>query len=155
MPMLHSILVALHVLAAIIWVGGMFFAYMMVRPAMGELQPPDPVKMWGRIFDKFFNWVWLAIIVLLGTGYGMLLGPFGGFADLPLYLHVMQMLGLVMVALFTHLYFAPWKRLKNALAADDYPIAAKQIPTIRRIVAINLTIGLVNAAIGAGGRYLV
>ena len=35
--MLHSVLVALHVLAAIIWVGGMFFAYVMVRPAMAGL----------------------------------------------------------------------------------------------------------------------
>ena len=151
--MLHSVLVALHVLAAIIWVGGMFFAYVMVRPAMAGLQPPEPVKMWGRIFDKFFNWVWLAIGILVLTGYGMLLGPFGGFANAPAYLHPMQLLGIVMIALFMHLYFAPWKRLKRALADVDYPTAAKQIPTIRKIVAINLTLGLITAVVGAGGRY--
>jgi uncharacterized membrane protein len=151
--MLHSILVALHILAAVIWVGGMFMAYVIVRPAMGGLTPPDPVKMWGRIFDKFFNWVWLAIIVLLLTGYGMLFGPYGGFAGLPVYLHVMQGLGIIMILLFLHLYFAPWKRLKRALAAEDYPQAAKQIPTIRKIVSVNLAIGLANVAIGAGGRY--
>ena len=59
--MLHSLMVSLHLLAAVIWVGGMFFAYMMVRPAMAALQPPEPVRMWGRIFTKFFSWVWIAV----------------------------------------------------------------------------------------------
>jgi len=153
--MLHALLVALHVLAAVIWVGGMFFAYVTVRPAMGGLEPPDPVKMWGRIFQRFFSWVWVAVVVLFVTGYGMLLGPLGGMAGQPLYLHLMQGVGLIMMALFAHLYFAPWKRLKAALDAEDYPKAAKQIPQIRRIVAINLCLGLANVAIGAGGRYLL
>lgn len=151
--MLSAVLVALHLLAAVIWVGGMFFAYVMVRPAMGGLQPPEPVKMWGRIFDRFFNWVWLAIVVLLATGYGLLFGVHGGFAGAAPYLHIMQTIGLVMIAAFLHLYFAPWKRLRRALQAEDYPTAAKQIPQIRRIVAFNLILGLANAAIGAGGRY--
>lgn len=153
--MLHAVAIALHVVAAVVWVGGMFFAYVMVRPAMGALPPPEPVKMWGRIFEKFFNWVWLAILTLLATGFLMILGPYGGFAGLPVYLHVMTTLGLIMTALFLHLYFAPWRRLRRALAAEDFPAAAKQIPQIRRIVAVNLAVGLVNAAIGAGGRYLI
>lgn len=151
--MLHAIAVALHILAATIWVGGMFMAYMIVRPAMGGLTPPEPVKMWGRIFAKFFNWVWLAVGVLIVTGFWMLLGPYGGFAAAPHFLHVMLMLGLVMCALFAHLYFAPYRRMRQALAQEDYPAASKQIPMIRRIVAINLAIGLANVAIGAGGRY--
>ncbi len=153
--MLHSVMIALHVLAAVVWVGGMFFAYVMVRPAMAGLAPPDPVKMWGRIFEKFFSWVWLAIAILLVSGFWMLFGPYGGPASAPAYLHVMLLLGLVMTALFMHLYFAPWGRLKRALATEDYPTAAKQVPQIRRIVAINLVIGLLNVAIGAGGRYLI
>jgi len=151
--MLHAILVALHLLAAVIWVGGMFFAYVMVRPAMGALPPLEPVKMWGRIFERFFNWVWLSVLLLLGTGFAMILGPYGGFANLPPYLHIMTTLGIVMALLFMHLYFAPWKRMSRALAAEDYPTAAKQVPQIRRFVAINLTIGLINVVIGAGGRY--
>lgn len=151
--MLHAIAVALHILAATIWVGGMFMAYMIVRPAMGGLTPPEPVKMWGRIFQKFFSWVCLAVALLLVTGFWMLLGPYGGFAAAPPFLHVMATLGLVMCALFGHLYFAPYGRMRRALAAEDYPAASKQIPAIRRIVAVNLAIGLCNVAIGAGGRY--
>ena len=151
--MLHAVLVALHILAATIWVGGMFMAYVIVRPAMGGLEAPEPVKMWGRIFDKFFNWVWLAVAILLIMGFWMLLGPFGGFAGAPPYLHIMATLGLVMCAHVAHLYFAPYKRLRRALADQDFPTAAKQIPMIRKIVAVNLLIGLANVAIGAGGRY--
>lgn len=152
--MLHAVLVSLHILAAVVWVGGMFFAYVMVRPAMDELPPPEPVKMWGRIFRRFFNWVWLSVIILVLTGFAMIFGPYGGFANLPGHLHVMILLGLIMPLLFMHLYFAPWKRMSRALADQDYPTAAKQAPMIRKLVAINLTIGLVNVVVGAGGRYL-
>jgi len=151
--MLHSLMVTLHLVAAVIWVGGMFFAYMIVRPAVAALEPPEPVRFWGRIFTKFFTWVWIAIIVLLTTGYQMLVFEYGGIGAAPVYLHAMQFLGLVMIALFMHLYFAPWRRMKLALQNSDYPEAAKQIPQIRRIVAINLSLGIANVIIGAGGRY--
>ncbi|MBT6312331.1 MAG: hypothetical protein HOJ21_03910 [Alphaproteobacteria bacterium] len=151
--MIHAIALSAHLLAAIIWVGGMFFAYMALRPSMPVLSPPDPVKLWGRVFFNFFNWVWLSIIVLVLTGYWMLFAVYGGFALAPAYLHIMHGLGLVMIALYLHLFFAPYGRLQKALAADDFPAAAAQIPKIRRIVAINLVIGLANAAIGSGGRY--
>jgi uncharacterized membrane protein len=65
----------------------------------------------------------------------------------------MLLLGLVMMALFGHLYFAPFKRLVAAVAAGDTPVAAKQIGTIRMIVATNLVLGLLTVAIGASGRY--
>jgi uncharacterized membrane protein len=151
--MLHSLMVSLHLLAAVIWVGGMFFAYMMVRPAMAALQPPEPVRMWGRIFTKFFSWVWIAVFVLVATGNHMLIVEYGGMAAAPVYLHIMQLLGYLMIALFMHLYFAPWRRMQVALVDEDFPRAAKQIPQIRRIVAINLSIGIVNVILGAGGRY--
>ena len=153
--MLHSLMVTLHLVAAVIWVGGMFFAYMIVRPAVAALEPPEPVRFWGRIFTKFFTWVWIAIIVLLTTGYQMLVFEYGGIGAAPVYLHAMQFLGLVMIALFMHLYFAPWRRMKLALQNSDYPEAAKQIPQIRRIVAINLSLGIANVIIGAGGRYFL
>jgi len=153
--MLHSLMVTLHLVAAVIWVGGMFFAYMIVRPAVAALEPPEPARFWGRIFTNFFTWVWAAIIVLLTTGYQMLVFEYGGIGAAPVYLHAMQFLGLVMIALFMHLYFAPWRRMKFALQNSDYPEAAKQIPQIRRIVAINLSLGIANVIIGAGGRYFL
>ena len=68
-----SISLALHVLAAVIWVGGMFTIYVCLRPALSVLeQPSDRVKIAAATFAKFFPWVWLSIVVLFISGYLML-----------------------------------------------------------------------------------
>lgn len=143
----------LHVLAAIVWVGGMFFAYVVLRPAAGELEPMPRLMLWQSVFGRFFPWVWASVIVLLVSGYGMLLFGFGGFAGAGVHVHLMQAIGLVMMALFAHLYFAPWRRLQRALERGDGPAGAAQLGQIRGIVMINLGLGLLTSAIGASGRF--
>jgi uncharacterized membrane protein len=142
-----------HVLAAIIWVGGMFFAYVVLRPATGEMEPAVRLSLWRGVFARFFPWVWASIVVLLVSGYGMLFFGFGGFAGVGMHVDIMQTTGLVMMALFLHLYFAPWRRFQRALEQGDHTGAASQLGQIRTIVAINLAVGLLTAAIGASGRY--
>ena len=93
-----TIALALHLLAALVWVGGMFFAIMVLRLAAGELEPPFRVPLWGRVFSKFFPWVWMAVIVLPLTGYWMIYTVWGGFAALPVHGHIMNGLGLIMIA---------------------------------------------------------
>ncbi|MEI9985070.1 MAG: hypothetical protein WDN69_18890 [Aliidongia sp.] len=73
-------LLALHILAATIWVGGMFFAHQVLRPSLGPLEPAIRLPIWRRVFAKFFPWVWVGILALLASGYGMVFGQFGGFA---------------------------------------------------------------------------
>lgn len=148
-----AILLALHALAAVVWVGGMFFAYLVLRPAAGPLEPPQRLALWHRVFGRFFPWVWAAVAALLASGYALVFLVLGGFAGAGIHVHLMQTLGLVMMALFAHLFFAPWRRFGRAVAAADWPAAGKQLDGIRRIVAINLALGLVTVAIGAGGRY--
>ncbi len=97
--------------------------------------------------------MWASILALLVTGYGMLFFGFGGFVGVGLHVHLMQTTGLVMMALFLHLYFAPWRRFQRALDQGDQAGAAKQLGQIRMIVAINLILGLITTAIGASGRY--
>src|SRR3712207_2743588 len=97
----------LHSLAAAVWVGGMFFAYMALRPAAGALEPPQRLTLWRGTFDRFFPWVWAAVAALLVSGYAMIFLYFGGFSGAGLHVHVMHGIGLVMMALFAHLFFAP------------------------------------------------
>ena len=144
---------AFHVLAAIVWVGGMFFAYVVLRPAAGALDPLPRLALWRGVLGRFFPWVWASIVALLVSGYGMLLFGLGGFAGAGLHVHLMQALGLVMMALFGHLYYAPWQRLQRALDGADGATAAGQLNQIRRIVLINLSLGLITAVIGASGRF--
>ena len=145
--------VALHALAAIVWVGGMAFAYLYLRPAAGPLDGPVRLGLWQRVFARFFVWVWIAAVVLPVTGYVMVWGQWGGFESMPLHAHLMHGLGWTMVAIFLYLWVGPYRRFKAALAAGDPPAAAAALDRIRLIVKTNLAIGLINAAIGASGRY--
>lgn len=148
-----TIALALHLLTALIWVGGMFFAIMVLRLAAGELEPPVRAPLWGRVFQKFFPWVWMAVIILPLTGYWMIFAVWGGFANLPIHAHVMHGLGLIMIAVYLHLWFAPYKRFRAALAAEDIPTAGANLNQIRILVTVNLVIGLVNAVVGSTGQY--
>jgi uncharacterized membrane protein len=142
-----------HALAAVIWVGGMFFAYAVLRLAMSPIDPHARLKLWDHVFRRFFPWVWASIVALLASGYGMIFYGLGGFAGAGVHVHLMQATGLLMIALFLHLYFAPWRRLRQALDAGDDQAATVQLTQIRRIVATNLALGLITTAIGASGRY--
>jgi len=151
--MFMSIAIALHVLSAIIWIGGMFFALLIMRPSAGPLEPANRLPLWHRVFQRFFFWVWLAIATLLISGYWMIFSFWNGFANQPTYLHLMQGIGWLMIIIFLHLWFAPYKRFKQALTSNNLQEAAKHLNQIRIFVTINLTLGLLNAVIGASGKY--
>jgi uncharacterized membrane protein len=144
---------ALHILAAVLWVGGMFFALEVLRPAAGSLEPAVRLSLWRRVFGRFFPWVWAAVAVLLLSGYGMVFWGFGGFARVGLHVHIMQGIGIVMMLAFGHLYFAPWRRFCRAVDAADFAAAAPPLAQIRRIVTLNLLLGLIVVVVGATGRY--
>ncbi len=146
----------LHVIAAVIWVGGMFFAWMILRPvAAGRLEPPLRLTLWADCFDRFFPWVWVSLTVILGSGLWMVFAVFGGFAATAGHVHTMTAIGIIMMAIFMHVYFAPYRRLKRAVADQDWPEGGKQLGRVRRLVGLNLLLGLATVAIGSGGRYLV
>jgi uncharacterized membrane protein len=148
-----AVLIALHVLAVAVWVGGMFFAYMVLRPSAGPLASEARLQLWHRVFRRFFPWVWASIIVLLASGYGMMVLYFGSFAGAGLYIQLMQGIGIVMMLLFLHLYFGPWQRFGTAVEGGHFPEAAKRLAQIRRIVGINLVLGLLTIVVGASGRF--
>lgn len=148
-----TVALILHSLAAVLWVGGMFFALIVLRPATGPLEPGPRLALWSRVLDRFFSWVFGAIVVLLATGYGMIFWVFAGFQGVGLHVDIMQGLGIVMILAFFHLYFAPWQRFRAAVEKEDYVAAARQLGQIRAIVTLNLILGVVTVAVGASGRY--
>jgi uncharacterized membrane protein len=146
-------LVALHALAAVVWVGGMFFAYMVLRPSAAQLETPARLQLWQSVFGRFFPWVWASIVVLLASGYAMLFLRFGGLAGAPPHVNVMQATGMLMTLLFLHLFFAPWRRFSRAVVAGAWAEAGISLSQIRLLVATNLVLGLVTVAAGASGRF--
>ena len=149
-----AIAIALHLLAAVIWVGGMFFAYMALRPAAASLlEPPLRLPLWSQVFARFFRWVTAAVIILPATGYWMVFSVFGGMSGVGLHIHLMQGIGIVMVLLYGHLYFGPYRRMNLAIGKQDWKDAGARLASIRKIVATNLSLGLVVIVIAGSGRY--
>ncbi len=145
-----SALYTVHVLAALIWVGGMFFAWMILRPAaVTKLQAPERLALWLDVFRRFFLWVWIAVLVLPVTGMGMLHMRFTGFETAPRYVHVMMGLYLVMLALFLRLQVLQVPQLRRAVEAQDWTAGGEALGRIRRLVGSNLLVGLALVAIAA------
>jgi uncharacterized membrane protein len=150
---MSALALAIHSLVAIIWVGGMFFAYMILRPSMPVLEPPPQrLKLWLAVFERFFPWVWGAVIALPVTGYYQVFTDYGGLDGTGPHIHLMQAGAGVMILLFWYLYFGPYAGFKAAVSTEDWPTAAGHLNTIRRIVGTNLILGLITAAAGASGR---
>jgi uncharacterized membrane protein len=143
---------AVHILCAVVWVGGMFFAHQCLRPSAGPLEPAVRLQLWHRVFTRFFPWVWVSVAGLLISGYAMVFLGFGGFEGLAMHINIMQGIGVIMVLIYLHLYFSPWQRFRRAIAAGDLAAAARNLDQIRQLVTINLALGLVTAVVGASGR---
>ena len=134
---------SLHLLAALIWVGGMFFAWMVLRPAAVEaLEAPARLKLWGQVFPRFFRWVWAAVIVLPASGIGLLHLRFAGFETAPRYVQVM-------IGLYLRIQALQLPELRRAIEAQDWPTGGAVLARIRRLVGTNLLVGLALVSIAA------
>ena len=139
----------LHVMSDVVWIGGMFFAYLAVRPAAAEvLEPPQRLKLWTGIFRRFFPWVWASVVLLLATGFYMM----GQMGAVPPYVIAMTVIGVVMSAIFLHIFFAPYARLTRAVAAEEWKAGGAALNQIRMLIATNLSLGILNIAVAMLGR---
>jgi uncharacterized membrane protein len=132
----------LHLLAAVLWVGGMFFTYVVLRPAAVEvLQPPERLRLWNKVFQRFFAWVWAAIGMILVTGF-YLIYQYGGMAHVAHHIHVMLLLGLVMTVIYAYVFFGLYIPLSLHVAKERWKEAGELLGKIRKMVAINLSLGV-------------
>jgi len=149
------IAISVHLLAAVVWVGGMFFAYMALRPvAASLLEPPLRLPLWTQVFKKFFPWVWMAILLLLISGIWMVFAHFGGLNSVALPVHLMIGLGAIMMLIFMHIYYGPFRHLQTAVAIEDWQTGAAKLNQIRKLIGLNLIIGLIVVVIASAGKTL-
>ena len=148
-----SLSLLLHVLSVVVWVGGMFFAYMALRPvAASVLEPPQRLTLWAGVFARFFPWVWASVVLILLSGLHMLM-TLGGAAA-PHYAMTMLALGVIMMLIFAHVFFAPFKKLKRAVAEQNWKAGGAALAQIRMLIGINLSLGLLTIAVVFFGRAL-
>ena len=143
----------LHSLAGVIWVGGMFFAHMAMRPALQMQEPPVRLAILSQVFPRFFAWVWIAVIILPFTGYLMVFVDFGGFEAAGYHVTVMHAIGWVMVFIYLFIYFRPYLKFQSAVRAENYPEAGQHFALIRRLITVNLVLGIAVISAGVSGRF--
>jgi uncharacterized membrane protein len=146
---LHHFLLFAHLAGVIVWVGGMAFAHFCLRPAALPLPPAQRLGLWSGVFGRFFPIVWLAIAVIVASGFAMLLEV--GFAQAPRSWHLMAAVGLVMAGIFASIWFGPWRALQQAVAAESWAQGAQALNLIRQRVTINLVLGVLTVLLATLG----
>jgi uncharacterized membrane protein len=139
-----------HLLGVVVWVGGMFFAYLVLRPAASGLDPSQRLPLWAETLRRFFQWVWIAMTLIFVSGF-YLVSVLAGFGSLPLHIHLMLYIGVAMALIFVYVYFAPFRALGRSVAAQDWPVAGAALAQIRIAVAVNLALGLLNIGVATLG----
>ena len=112
----------------------------------GEIAWPLPRKI---PIGTLANYGYEGTVLLPVSGVGMLHMHFNGFETAPRYVQVMMGLYVVMTALFIRIQALMLPELRTAVTAQDWPAGAAVLGKIRRLVGINLIVGLVLVAIAA------
>ncbi len=146
--MLYAALKTLHVLAIVVWIGGMVFAHFFLRPALATLEPPQRLRLMHEVLGRFFRAVLAASLLALGTGVWMIgrearqAVQSGGSFQMPFSWWLMTVLGVLMVAIFMHIRFVLYPRLGRAVAAGNWPAGGAALGAVRQWVTVNLAIGV-------------
>lgn len=152
MSLESQIAISLHAIAAMFWVGGIFFAYRVLRPTAMMLEPTERVQLWEKVFRRFFVWVWGFIGLVVISGYWLILKDLGGLEQTPLYLQIMSGIGWLMIGIFAWLFFGPFAKFKIRIAQYELAEAARIMnQQMRPLIAVNLMLGVIEFIIGATG----
>lgn len=138
--MLYSSLQFIHLAAAILWLGGMGFMLIALRPVLGvSLAPAQGLLLLTQVLRRFFALVWGAVLALLGSGALMFM--LAGAQAAPLGWHIMAGIGTLMFLIAGHTHFSLFRAMRSAVRTADWPGAGKCAGTIAMMVAVNFGLG--------------
>jgi uncharacterized membrane protein len=146
--MLYASLKAVHLLAVVLWVGGMAFTLYCLQPAAKLLEPGSRVPLMHAVLRRFLALAAIAAAVIVVTGATMIglawsAAARAGLAfNMPLDWYAMVALFLVMLAVFVHIRAVLFRRLAAAVAAKRWPDGAAALAAMRWEVTLNLVLGI-------------
>ena len=142
-----------HLLGVIVWVGGMFFAHIALRPAAAELlQPAQRLPLLAGVLGRFFKWVAWSIALILVSGIAVMVMIKGAGGRIGVHIHAMTALGILMMGIFFYIRFVPFKRWLLAVAVQDWQAGGAAMAQVRALVGINLVLGMGTTVIALVGR---
>src|SRR5579862_3381137 len=142
---------SLHLLGAVVWVGGMFFAQFALRPAAAALAPPQRVPLLAAVMQRFVAWAGLAIALIVASG-GALLHASGGVVGASFGVHAMIGLGIVMIGIYLYIALVALRRLRAAIERGDWSSGGRAMSAVRILIAVNLVLGLAAVVLGGFAR---
>ena len=138
----------LHLIAGIVWMGGMTFMLFALRPAaIASMDAQPRAILMGQVWGRFYALVLVSIVALFATGTHLYTATFRatrlatGDGGVPLGWNIMLVLGITMMLIFGHIYFAGFKKYKRAVATGQWPLAAKAAGLIHTMTLVNFTLG--------------
>jgi uncharacterized membrane protein len=154
----YAILKAFHLLAVIVWVGGMAFMLFCLRPAARVLEPPARVSLMHAATQRFIAVVVGAVSVIFVCGAAMIAIAWStakraGLAfNMPLDWYTMIVGFFVMLAILIHVRAVLFRRLDAAVREQRWADGASALGAIRWEVSLNLVIGaLITVFVRLGG----
>jgi uncharacterized membrane protein len=148
-------LLSIHLIAATLWVGGLAFMLLVLRPALADLPGPVALGVMRQVLQRFLRLVWICVTALITTGYAGVFLMFDGFAAASLSIRIMHVSGMTMAVLFLLLWWGPWRRFLRHFDTGNFALAAEALRSIRRIAMVNLILGLFTACISVTGGFLL
>lgn len=131
-----------HVLAVVLWVGGMAFAQFFLRPAVQSLDPPQRLALMQRVLLRFLNAAGIAVLAVVISGAALIaLGTRGA------HINAMAALGLLMAAIYGHVRLVLYPRLARAVDVKDWPAGGAAMAPLRTWVGVNLALGVLVIAL--------
>jgi uncharacterized membrane protein len=144
---LYAFFKAFHLLAVVVWVGGMAFTLFCLRPAARVLEPAARVTLMHAAMKRFIAVVAIAAAVIFACGAAMIgiswsAAARAGLAfNMPLDWYTMIAIFFVMLAVFIHIRSVLFRRLDEAVAGGRWPDGAAALGAIRWEVSLNLVLG--------------
>lgn len=145
------VLVLLHLLAVIVWIGGMFFAHVCLRPvAVAQLPPPQRLPLLAAVLGRFFVVVGWALVLLWGSDI-IRFAQVG--AAVPASWMAMAGIAALMTVILALIMFRFHRAMAAAVAvaASDWPQAAAAMNTIRQLVLTNPLLGVLTVVVAVLG----
>ena len=146
--LMYEIVKLLHLIAGIVWLGGMTFMLVALRPAvMAQMEPQPRARLMAMVWGRFFPLVLGAIVVLFTTGTNLYTTTFRsikaatGAGSVPFGWNLMLVAGLAMMLIFCHIFFAGYRKFKRALARDEWAVVATASTQVHRLMVVNFALG--------------
>lgn len=143
----------IHVIAVIVWLGGLFLLAVMLGPTAREVDSAASASLWHRLLSRFFVWGSISLAIAVASGIAIVQLRFDGFSGIPAVHRWNMIVGLPAIALFSYAQIGPWRACRRAIAEGDWIAVEHSGSRIRTLFGIVVTLGLVASAASAAGRF--